>query len=38
MSALPDRHQPTFLLSVAVTLAGVAVLGLVFGLAWILIR
>jgi hypothetical protein len=38
MSALPDQHQPTLLLTVAVALAGVAVLALVFGLAWILIR
>ena len=38
MSALPDRHEPTLLLSIAVAIAGLAVIGLVFGLGWVLIQ
>ena len=38
MSALPDRHEPTLLLSVAVAFAGLAVIGLVLGMGWLLIR
>jgi hypothetical protein len=36
MSALPDRHQPVLLISLAVTVAALAVLAAVLGLAWVL--
>ena len=37
MSAQPGQRQPIILVSVVVAIACLAVLGLVFGLAWVLV-
>jgi len=37
MSAQPGQRQPVILVSVAVAVVCLAVLGLVFGLAWVLV-
>jgi hypothetical protein len=37
MSAQPDQHQPVLVLSLAVALVGLAVIGIVMGLAWVLV-
>jgi hypothetical protein len=36
MSAQPDQRQPLVMISVAVAIAGLAVVGVVFALAWVL--